>query len=791
MKVILLNFLIFTTVIFLILGIKYSYAGISDGQIYYVSTHPNLGITGSSIVPINLNNDKITDLFHYSPFQNLIEFHNVTSSGSITQVNWHLGQSSTWSSIVPINLNNDGITDLLFYSSFNHRLTFNQVSSSGSMNQVASIDVGPTLSSIVPINLNNDGITDLLFYSASEHTGYFITVSSSGIINHVATYTDWRPTWSSIVPINLNNDKITDLLFYSPSENTGEFYKVSSSGVITNVATHTDWPSTWSVIIPVTLNDDGITDLLFYSALDETGKFYKVSSSGSMNHVASYNWGPTWSSIVPINLNNDKITDLLFYSASQQTAELYKISSFNPNGDPDNDRLISLWEIEGIDSNSDGNIDLVLPSSSPSHKDLYVEVDFMQFHRPNDNSIQHVIGNFSNAPVSNPNGVTGINLHVEIDEELTHEMTTDLDDLIDFKNSNFGTAMQRTDPNSDNIITAKTSIYHYGLFAHTQPGTSSSGRTNGIPAMEFLVTLGDPGWGNDPVTGHDVGSIDQQEGTFMHELGHNLNLEHGGDDGVNCKPNYLSVMSYSTQFSSLILNRPLDYSRSEIENLNEFILSEPNGIEASNPIGLDTAVGPVPADIVPTGNPVDWNRDGDKVDTTVIADINNVRQTGDCRASPPLDNNAWLYGHNDWANLMYIYSQPCIFCALEETNMVNKSDDTIELTIEEVIEDRITLFERIKNTLKSLPLNAFKNPEAALQLKDNLSLPLQNETISLENLLRTDKVDQAIAMLNVLKSKTDSSIGGIAKDDLITNPNAQRKVLPLIEYLILVLEKQK
>ena len=30
----------------------------------------------------------------------------------------------------------------------------------------------------------------------------------------------------------------------------------------------------------------------------------------------------------------------------------------------------------------------------------------------------------------------------------------------------------------------------------------------------------------------------------MHELGHNLGLEHGGRDDGNYKPNYLSVMNY-------------------------------------------------------------------------------------------------------------------------------------------------------------------------------------------------------------------------------------------------------
>src|SRR5262249_33646707 len=47
-------------------------------------------------------------------------------------------------------------------------------------------------------------------------------------------------------------------------------------------------------------------------------------------------------------------------------------------------------------------------------------------------------------------------------------------------------------------------------------------------------------------------------GTFMHELGHNFGLEHGGvlmqfgrlspEAGLNYKPNYISVMNYAYQF---------------------------------------------------------------------------------------------------------------------------------------------------------------------------------------------------------------------------------------------------
>src|SRR5262249_59959414 len=100
------------------------------------------------------------------------------------------------------------------------------------------------------------------------------------------------------------------------------------------------------------------------------------------------------------------------------------------------------------------------------------------------------------------------------------------------------------------------------------------------------------GRGGFPPPPHLNGDVNDQVGTFMHELGHTLGLRHGGPDNDNCKPNYLSVMSYSRQFSDGVplTARRLDYSRSALLSLNESSLQESFGIGAvALPSGFTTA----------------------------------------------------------------------------------------------------------------------------------------------------------------------------------------------------------
>lgn len=134
----------------------------------------------------------------------------------------------------------------------------------------------------------------------------------------------------------------------------------------------------------------------------------------------------------------------------------------------------------------------------------------------------------------------------------------------------------------------------------------------------------------------------------MHELGHTLGLHHGGRDDFNCKPNYLSVMNYTRQFrNNPIPFRKLDYSRAQLDTLDENHLDEHRGI-TPNSIEL-TTYGPVSASapVVTAGADIDWDLDGSPGEAAVSADINQLA---------PLKcdgEGTTLEGHDDWSSLIY------------------------------------------------------------------------------------------------------------------------------------------
>jgi uncharacterized repeat protein (TIGR01451 family) len=364
------------------------------------------------------------------------------------------------------------------------------------------------------------------------------------------------------------------------------------------------------------------------------------------------------------------------------------------NIDSDGDGLFDGWEIAGLDIEDpslpnnelkvlpvlDGTPDLALPDADPRHIDLFVEVDWMLNDRPENDALTEVIEAFKHAPVDNLDGTNGITLHVVPDETVPSvfdilfdpirgpKSQDDFDDLKlgkadDPCDGTFGTATDRASSNCAKILAAKKLVFRYGIFGDSYSimdggkitsKLGSSGRAelglrdgSAFGGNDFIVTLGT--WGDGLNTAGGKGKA--QAATFMHEFGHTLGLDHGGGDDINCKPNYLSVMNYTLQFTNIDKNRPLDYSSKELDNLEEKALNEMKGI--GGPSGRLTVYGvggkkqdPVPAD----ATKIDWNGMNSFETSLVPADINFIDAIEGCSKASPKQT---LNGYDDWEHVRY------------------------------------------------------------------------------------------------------------------------------------------
>jgi hypothetical protein len=260
------------------------------------------------------------------------------------------------------------------------------------------------------------------------------------------------------------------------------------------------------------------------------------------------------------------------------TWEAQILSTSKGTLDTDGDALLDGWEANGYDYDGDHIVDVDLPAmgASPWHKDIFVEHDYMPEHMPSMTVLNSVAASFAKSPVANPDGKAGIYMHNDIGQGGVYTGGNAVEETTDM-----GATCSSTDIwngfdayKSSNFAGARLDIFHYAIWAHNQcPGNGSSGLARGIPSSDFLVTLGLwPSFGTDDV----------RTGTYMHELGHNLNLTHGGNvgDHVNYKPNHLSVMSYSFQVIGVWRDggRKWDYTRTTINALNENSLNETIGL---------------------------------------------------------------------------------------------------------------------------------------------------------------------------------------------------------------------
>ena len=387
----------------------------------------------------------------------------------------------------------------------------------------------------------------------------------------------------------------------------------------------------------------------------------------------------------------------------------FDISIDSASGDADGDFLLDGWERNGFDADGDGVIDVDLPGmgANVGRKDLFLELDCLvdnasnpitlrHTHCPTQPAMRAMVQSFANSPVPNVDGTSGIQLHIDVGTLYgatfvnvvgTGGVTGTVGNhggggnqipeagnlIVDWDGSAGSPATNFYTLKTANFNPNRALIFRYGIFVHqTNARAASNDCTSGwaegvtSPGNDLLVSLGGVNgsgnacWGTD-ANGNSVGTQNEQAGTLMHEFGHTVALAHGGGDGVNNKPNYLSVMNYTFQACSVTASGPLlpggcDFSRDDLNDLFEAMppgLDECQGLDGGlyglGPVnwnGDGTFAGPfLDGTSCPTPNAGNYSRNinGDFND----ADGDSIQDPGEAATI------STLAGFDDWANIRF------------------------------------------------------------------------------------------------------------------------------------------
>ena len=363
-----------------------------------------------------------------------------------------------------------------------------------------------------------------------------------------------------------------------------------------------------------------------------------------------------------VNPSND---DNIFFAWFELSTEA------NLDGDEDGDGLKDSWETSGYDHNGDGIVDVDLPAmgANPRRKDLFIAYAWMKkgsgetaTHQPSAAVLDAVTAAFDRAPVTNPNQRNGVKVHWRNLGGVAHD-----DDL--------NPVWTEFDALMDPLLTeAERKIYRRMLNAHGYGGGRSSGLARGIPASDFIETLG--------VFSTNPGTFSQRAGTIMHELGHTLGLRHGGVDHENYKPNHLSVMGYLNQMHWVKKDGAplLDYERFSLGDLNELALNEAAALDATagdvalSGYGVRWVLGAkIYEKSSNAGVDVNWNRTNG-IEPSIPSDINGSGALSTLRA-----------GFVEWDNLVFAAGNVGVNAIPTASFLADPQNDLREMTEEDYL----------------------------------------------------------------------------------------------------------
>jgi len=273
-------------------------------------------------------------------------------------------------------------------------------------------------------------------------------------------------------------------------------------------------------------------------------------------------------------------------------------------------------------------LDLPAMGTNPLRKDLLLEYDWFDdgldcgahSHQPTATAIALATTAFSISPVTNPGSTGGVNLISDYGQGGVFTGGNLIDDA-DGVLVGGVSSTEYLSYKSANFAANRNGYFHYVLLPHRYNIDSSSSGQAEVWGDDLIVSL------------YCANSNSNVANTILHEVGHNLNLRHGGDENCNYKPNYNSVMNYKYQFSGIDDNCTpsgdgvLSYSNGNRIDLNENNLNENNGT-----CGF--------------GNPFDWNGNS-TIESSIVFDVNSSGNNT-CAGTLTI-----LHDFNDWGNLVF------------------------------------------------------------------------------------------------------------------------------------------
>ena len=375
------------------------------------------------------------------------------------------------------------------------------------------------------------------------------------------------------------------------------------------------------------------------------------------------------------------------------------------SGDRDGDGLLDVWEGSNAVPTEAGPLDLSM--ADPARKDIFLEIDWLAGSQPTRAVLRRVAESFERAPfwagsVPDPNFL-GIRLHVD-----TGGLTeTDASGNSVLVGENLGGGNGLRSPSAQwcgmqdgpdptaipfyyqvkasNFAKNREGIYHYAIAKRINncdacgTGNVNVGGCGEQGGDDMLLDFRHRA-AIDAMTGQPLLPFENADAALlMHELGHNLNINHGGaaTDSQDCKPPHLSVMNlfYGTgiprdaaagrtwiDFSPPLsaggeLRAPID-GRGERVFLSDLVETALDETTPFNTTGLFVfrfmtyvnGAGLLTRSHL-FNTLFDWNGDGATNNPTATANIDINPTTGGFPACNTPPNNAigTVTNHNDWA----------------------------------------------------------------------------------------------------------------------------------------------